>query len=156
MKIKCPNCSTAYRVNLGPISEKGKHVKCSSCNHRFIINADDYQESEPLSPGTDPSSDDNLAMYNSNNRAGLDDSSELSIEVRASAFEISAGVEDEPDLEDTFEQTVIETTHWEEPDVADVNHAESTSNLWLQAALAIILAVILLLAALGGVYLYKL
>lgn len=37
INIKCPSCQTVYSVPAGKIGEKGRKIRCSVCNHRFVV-----------------------------------------------------------------------------------------------------------------------
>ena len=44
MIIQCPNCNKKFNVNSNLIPDKGREIKCGSCNHIWHFNIEDFLE----------------------------------------------------------------------------------------------------------------
>lgn len=55
--IVCPNCSRKHRADTSKVTSKKKFiVRCKSCEHKFLINLDNSEETQPTSVKPDQES----------------------------------------------------------------------------------------------------
>jgi predicted Zn finger-like uncharacterized protein len=58
MKVVCPECEAAYKVDETKLPEKGANVKCHKCQHQFFINKEresGFDSSEQIEEGIESS-----------------------------------------------------------------------------------------------------
>ena len=48
MIITCPSCEKKFEIDEKLISDKGRLLKCGSCNHTWFFNKNDNEQTKPL------------------------------------------------------------------------------------------------------------
>ena len=50
MKIECPKCGAAYKIDASKVPDKGAYGRCTKCNTRFFLKKKDKNENYKICP----------------------------------------------------------------------------------------------------------